>query len=204
MIKYIIAPIITLILIIIAISIYLQPDDIGKCGQKPSTTNGCEAVDAIIAISGGDTNARTKEAIGLFKNGWANKLILSGAAHDKTGPSNAAVMKTLAIQEGVPESAIIIDEYSETTEQNAENSNKIFANNNIKKVILVTAGYHQRRAGLEFNKRTQNIIILNHPTEAGNDWSFWWWATPTGWYLAISEIVKIVAFYVLGIFGWIK
>jgi uncharacterized SAM-binding protein YcdF (DUF218 family) len=201
MIKYIIAPIITLILIIIALSIYLQPDEIRQCDVKPSITTGCESVDAIVAISGGDTTARTKEAISLFKNGWANKLILSGAAQDKTGPSNAAVMKKLAIDDGVPESAIIIDEYSETTEQNAENSNKIFTSNNIKKVIVVTSGYHQRRAGLEFTKRTQNIVILNHPTKTGNDWSFWWWVTPTGWYLAISEIVKIVAFYVLGIFG---
>lgn len=200
MFKYILVPIIFVILIAVGLNIYLQPDDISRCGSKPSSDIGCQSVDAIVAISGGDTNARTKEAIDLFENGWSTKLILSGAAQDKTGPSNAAVMKTLAIKNGVPESAIIIDEYSETTEQNAQNSNKIFTDNNIKKIILVTSGYHQRRAGLEFNKRTQNIVILNHPTMAGNDWSFWWWITLTGWYLAISEIVKIIAFYVLGIF----
>lgn len=201
MIKFFIKIAVIFFLLVAVLSIYLQPDDISRCGKVPSSKQGCQAVDAIVAISGGDTNARTKEAIELFKNGWGTKLILSGAAQDKTGPSNAAVMRTIAINSGVPSDAIILDEYSETTEQNAENSNKIFADNNIKKVILVTSGYHQRRAGLEFNKRTQNMIILNHPISGGKDWSFWWWITPTGWYLVISEIVKIIAFYILGIFG---
>lgn len=198
---FIARPLVIIVIIAIALSIYLQPDDISRCGSKPSATVGCQKVDAIVAISGGDTSARTSEAISLYKNGWANKLVFSGAAEDKTGPSNAAVMKTMALRLEVPEEDIIIDEYSETTKQNAENSSKIFEENNISKVILVTSGYHQRRAGLEFKKRAQNITILNHPTMDGNDWSIWWWVTPYGWWLAMSEFGKIIAFYALGIFG---
>lgn len=190
-----------IVLIAIGLGIYLQPDDLSRCDDKPNNINGCQKVDAIVAISGGDTSARADEAISLYKNGWSDKLIFSGAALDKTGPSNAAVMKKRAIDKGVPDAAILIDEYSETTKQNAENSIKIFTDNGIKKIILVTSGYHQRRASLEFNKRAQNIVIMNHPTEKGNDWSIWWWLTPTGWILAISEIIKIIAFYVIGILG---
>jgi uncharacterized SAM-binding protein YcdF (DUF218 family) len=200
-IKYFISLAIFVLLVTFGISWYLQPNDLGKCSEKPSDISGCEPVDAIVAISGGDTSARATEAIKLYKSGWSSKLIFSGAAVDKTGPSNAAVMKTLATNSGVPASDIYIDEYSETTKQNAENTKSIFEAHGIKSVILVTSGYHQRRASLEFSKRASGIKIVNGPVLADKDWSFWWWVTPYGWWLAISELFKIVVFYVTGIWS---
>ena len=184
--------------IIVGLSLYLQPDDLRNCGKKPGVAANCHTVDAIVAISGGDTKARANEAITLYENGWADTLIFSGAAQDKSGPSNAAVMKTTAINAGVPESAIKLDEYSETTKQNAENSQTIFDKSNIKSIILVTSGYHQRRASLEFSRLTSGVTILNHSTSTDSNWPIWWWLTPTGWFLAMSEISKIIVFYVIG------
>ena len=183
---------------IFGISMYLQPNDLSQCDKSPGVGMNCQTVDAIVAVSGGDTKARANWAINLYKNGWSKKLIFSGAAQDKSGPSNAAVMKNLAINAGIPGSNIYIDEYSETTGQNAVNSQTIFANHNIKRIILVTSSYHQRRANLEFNKRTGDVAILNSPVQNDKDWSFWWWLTPRGWWLAISESVKIIIFYVIG------
>lgn len=185
---------------IVGISLYLQPDDLRNCGQAPSTNAGCQPVDAIVAISGGDTQARANEAIKLYKNGWSSTLIFSGAAQDKTGPSNAAAMKAIAVAAGVPISAIQIDEYSETTKQNAQNAQTMFAGSNIKSIILVTSGYHQRRASLEFSKSTHDVTILNHSAENDSGWSFWWWINPTGWFLAMTEIVKIIILKVTSIF----
>ena len=179
---------------IIGISIYLQPDDIASCSETISSTEPCQPVGAIVAVSGGDTSARADEAIALFKKGWASTLIFSGAAQDKTGPSNAAVMKRRAIDAGIPESVIRLDEFSETTRQNAENSQTIFNSLNIKSIILVTSGYHQRRASLEFDKRTVGVKIINHPVASDSDWSIWWWSSSRGWALAVSELFKIIVF----------
>lgn len=192
MIRYFIVLPILIIATIVGLSIYLQPDDLKNCNDKISAQVPCQVVDAIVAVSGGDTNARTDEAIHLYKNGWADTLIFSGAAQDKTGPSNAAVMQSRAIDAGVPGSAILLDEYSSTTKQNAENMQTIFEKRNIKSIILVTSGYHQRRASLEFTKRTKDITIVNHPVANDQDWSFWWFTTPRGWMLAISELFKII------------
>jgi uncharacterized SAM-binding protein YcdF (DUF218 family) len=194
-IRGLIIAVVAVTLAIVGISIYLQPDDLAGCNDVVGTQSKCRTVDAIVAVSGGDTQARTNEAIKLYQNGWAPKLIFSGAAEDKSGPSNAAAMETIALKDGVPTSAIELDEYSNTTKQNAEDSETIFKKDNIQSVILVTSGYHERRASLEFNKRTFNVLVLDHPAPNDQDWSFWWWATPTGWYLAISELAKIVAFY---------
>lgn len=183
----------TVIAIIVAISMYLQPNDLANCASTPGTTAPCAPVDAIVAVSGGDTNARTDEAIKLYKDGWSHALIFSGAAQDKTGPSNAAVMEQRAIADGVPRADIYIDQASETTKQNAENTQAILVSHNMKSIILVTSGYHQRRASLEFKRMTSGVTIENHSVASDQDWSIWWWTNPRGWTLAATELVKIIA-----------
>jgi len=42
----------------------------------------------------------------LYKHDWAKLLIFSGAAADKTGPSNAEAMKRQALAAGIPSSDI--------------------------------------------------------------------------------------------------
>ena len=198
MIRSLIISLVAVTAITMGLSVYLQPDDLRNCGETPSSNTNCQTVDAIVAISGGDTEARAKEAVVLYKNGWSNVLIFSGAAQDKTGPSNAAVMKKIAIEVGAPESVILLDESSETTKENAQNTQKLFTEHHLKSIILVTSGYHQRRASLEFNKYTEGVTILNHSTESDENWSVWWWTTPQGWWLAVNEFVRIIAFYIVG------
>ena len=196
--KTVIAIIVALAVVIIGLSIYLAPNDLAGCGDRPTGIKPCQTADAVVAVSGGDTVARTREAIKLYQNGWAPKLIFSGAAQDKSGPSNAEAMRREATVAGVPQSDIVVEEYSETTKQNAENARTIFEKNNISSVILVTSAYHQRRAGLEFNARSVSVSVRNHPVASDNQWSAVWWLTPTGWFLAVSEFVKIIAFYIGG------
>ncbi len=196
--KFIIVALVVIVVGVIGMTAYLGPNDLAHCTAQPSDAAPCQTADAIVAVSGGDTAARTREAIKLYQNGWAPKLIFSGAAQDKSGPSNAAVMKREAHAAGVPDSDIITEEYSETTKQNAEKTQSIFETNHITSVILVTSAYHQRRAGLEFASRSSGVTVRNHPVATDNQWSSWWWVTPTGWYLALSEVIKIAVFYVGG------
>ena len=170
-----------------AINSYLDVDNLRGCDTTPSTKKGCQAADAVVAISGGDTTARTNEAIKLFKNGWGQVLIFSGAAADKSGPSNARVMEEQAISAGVDPTDILIDEVSETTAQNAAETSNIFKTNGITSAIIVTSAYHERRAMLEFDKRATGVEIRGHPVATDNQWGPFWWLTPTGWALALSE-----------------
>lgn len=199
MIKSIIVFVALSILAVVGFGFYLQLDDLRSCGQSPSGADAnCQVVGAIVAISGGDTDARTNEAIKLYKNGWSDKLIFSGAASDKDSPSNALVMKKIALEAGVPDSAIQIDELAETTKQNAQNVQAMYKDVNIKSIILVTSGYHQRRASLEFGKISSDVKVINHSVGSDKDWSMWWWLTPTGWYLALTELFKVILFFIVG------
>lgn len=178
---------------VFGVSRFVATDDLAGCGDAPGTGE-CAPADAIVAISGGDTSARTSEAVALFKQGWAKTLIVSGAALDPTGPSNAAVMRREAIAAGVPNDAILVDELSQDTSGNALGVAQMARDNNLHTIIVVTSPYHQRRAGIVF-KRAFNDIgnVRNHPTPADKYWPAQWWLHPTSWYLAVTEMIKTVA-----------
>lgn len=176
--------------IIFAISAFLGPDDLRGCPKGPDGSTACQKADAIIAISGGDTEARTFEAVRLYKAGWADRLIFSGAARDEKSPSNALTMKRQAIEAGVSANAIGIEELARDTAENASRTRQLAAEQGLKRVILVTSAYHQRRAGMEFKRVFSDTTILNHPVSNDRHWSEVWWLTPVGWWLALSELVK--------------
>lgn len=200
MIKWLIAILAGFLLSVLVIGAYLGPNDLRSCGSTPNNHTPCQAADAIVAVSGGDTPARASEAIRLFQNGWGKVLIFSGAASDPESPSNAAVMRKQAVVAGVPPSDILIDSTSQTTQQNAANVHSLFETHSIHSVVLVTSAYHQRRAYLEFKEYNPHVSVRNHPVSNDDQWSNLWWLTPTGWWLAIGELVKIVGFY----FGIVK
>lgn len=199
MVKLLFSLIIVVFVTTAGLYLYLQPNDLSSCKDTPDNlTENCKMADAVVAVSGGDTDARTDKAIGLFKKGWAKKIIFSGAAADKSGPSNAKVMKTRALKKGIDEKDILIDEYSENTTENAQNTSRILEQNDINSIILVTSGYHQRRAGLEFKQKSPNVEVRNAPVLTDKNWGVFWWASPFNWWLAVSESFKILLFYVSG------
>jgi len=149
-------------------------------------------VDAIVAISGGETSARAEEAIKLYQEGWATHLIFSGAAQDPSSPSNAQAMATEAIAAGVPASAIQLDETSVDTQQNAANVKTIVEADGYKSIILVTSPYHQRRAFILFHRALPQLVIVNH-SAPDQTWSrSRWWATSASRSLTISELQKVL------------
>ena len=190
MIRGILIGVAAFVLVVVSVSIFLSPNDLVDCETKPNDKTGCEKADAIVAVSGGYTLARTKSAIELYKNGWADLVIFSGAAADPDSPSNAAVMKEEAIAAGIPSDAILVEEHSKNTQENAVNTEELIEKYDIDSVILTTSPYHQRRASLEFEKVTSSTVKVRSKPADDSSWSLWW-LKPTGWWLAISEIIGI-------------
>ncbi|SRR6266702_1533173 len=172
----------------------LSIDDIQGCVGPQQIDSKCASADVIVAISGGDTDARAREAISLYQQGWAPYIIFSGAAQDKQGTSNAAAMAQQALGARVPQSAILLDESSVSTADNASQVRPIMLQHNFKRLILVTSPYHQRRASIEFNRRLGDIaVIINHPTSTDRYWNpNNWWTTPWGLWLGMSELFKVL------------
>ena len=173
---------------ILTIGFYLSPQD------------NLQDADAIVVISGGETEARTIEGVKLYQSHYAPLIIFAGAALDPDSPSNAATMKYIATAKyDIPEQDILIEEKSTSTYENALNLKTIFLDNNIKSIILVTSPYHQRRSKLTFQKvMGADFIIINHSSTD----EFWrkiaWWQNDQAVYLTLSELWKIIYIFLTG------
>jgi uncharacterized SAM-binding protein YcdF (DUF218 family) len=162
------------------IGYYLSP-------QSPLTK-----ADAIVAISGGETQARTQEAVRLYNKGFAPALIFSGAALDPNGPSNARSMARDAEIAGVPAAAIHLDETAANTRQNAQGVAGIVRDQGYHAIILVTSPYHQRRAYILFRRALgPTFPIINHSSYDQAWRRSHWWATSESRALTFSELQKV-------------
>lgn len=180
--KKLIWVVVVLILIIIALPLfvgwYLSPQDaLGK-------------VDAVVVVSGGDSDKRIDKGVQLYKEGWAKVLIFSGAAAEGN-ISNAAAMKNIAVSRGVPAGAILIEEKSKTTIENAKFTAEIVREKGYKSMILVTAPYHQRRTYNLFKKELPDVEILNQSAIDESWRKKGWWENNVGRFLTIGELGKI-------------
>lgn len=157
-----------------------------------------ELSDAIVVISGGETELRVAEGVKLFNEGWAPTIIMSGAARDE-GPSNAAAMKRLAQSSGVPASSILVEEESSTTFENAHNTAEIIEQERFSQIILVTSPYHQRRAHLVFTKALTNhpVTIINHSALDSAWRKNGWWRNEWARSLTFSELGKTLYTWLL-------
>lgn len=155
-------------------------------------TDPLKKADAIIVVSGGDTKGRTNHGVALYQQGWAPKLIFSGAARDPKSASNAKAMLAIAASRGVPTSDISLDEYSRDTKENASGTKQLA--DGYKTIILVTSEYHQRRMYAEFKKQYgDGVELINSPAKDKNWGRRSWFLTPYGWWISVTEPIKLVA-----------
>jgi len=158
-----------------------------------SPQNTLAKTDTIVAISGGETDARTDEAVRLYQDGWAGHIIFSGAALDPNGPSNAEAMASRAKSQGVPAAAISLDEASTNTRENASDVAAIIHRAGYTSIILVTSPYHQRRAYIVFRRVLgSGMTIINHSSYDQNWRRSEWWGTSYSRNLTLSELQKVL------------
>jgi uncharacterized SAM-binding protein YcdF (DUF218 family) len=155
-----------------------------------------EKADAIVAISG-DTGARAESAVTLWKAGWAPIIIFSGAAIDPESVSSAEIMRREALRQGVPESAMVIEPASATTEENAAFVARLMVERRMRSAILVTSPYHQRRASMEFARAfgPTALTFRNRPATDVEWNAFLWWRQEPTRSRTLLELVKLGAVF---------
>lgn len=85
---------------------------------------------------------RLDEGIKLYKKGLSSKIIMSGD-HGKEEYDEVNVMKSYAIEKGVPSKDIFMDHAGFSTYESVYRAKEVFE---VKKMIIVTQKYHLYRA----------------------------------------------------------
>ena len=90
---------------------------------------------------------RVRHAVELHGTLEDSILVMSGGV-GKYGPSEASVMRDMAVAEGVSSSDILLEENSLTTRHNLQNSKKLIRRMNIAEMHVVSDDFHIRRCRL--------------------------------------------------------
>jgi uncharacterized SAM-binding protein YcdF (DUF218 family) len=153
-------------------------------------TDSPRKADAIVVFAGGVGESgkvgegyleRTEYAVELYKAGFAKNIIFSsGYMYIFKEP---VMMKALAVSQGVPPEAIILEDKAMSTYQNVAFSEKILRDKGWNKILLVSSPYHMRRVSLLFEKTGKGIEVAYTPVKqssfyrhktgnyyAGGDW----------------------------------
>jgi len=148
--------------------------------------------DAIVVISGDEQMARFSEGVNLYERGLGQYLVFSGAAFDN-GTSNADVMRDLAVQRGVPDSAILEEPFGEDTWGNAVHTRQVLEAHRLRSAILVTSPYHARRAKLTFDAAyaSSGIELKVHAAPDSQWRKLSWWQQPETRRLTFTELQKL-------------
>lgn len=128
------------------------------------------AADAIVVFAGGvgesgraggGAQERLKQAVDLYRGGYAPRLIVSSgyvySFHE------AEVMRALAVDQGIPASVIVLEERASNTFENVKFVSAILHEHRWSRILLVSSPYHMRRALLVWRKQAPDIEVVPTP-----------------------------------------
>ena len=103
----------------------------------------------------GEPVERILEGISLVKRGMADKLLIVGGSGDPFNPhiSEAGLLRTFALEFGLSDEQVLVEEVSRNTYENAVNAAQIIRAGNYRRLVLITSASHMYRATAAFHKQ---------------------------------------------------
>ncbi len=164
-------------------------------------------VDAIVVVAGGVGESgkagggyqeRVQQAVTLYHEGWAQRLIFSSGY--VYAFREAEVMRDLAVAHGVPPSVIVLETKAANTYDNVRFVREILDAHGWREILLVSSPYHMRRILWTWRKVTQHISVVPTPAPRSQFYSHSWGASLEQIRGIIHEYAAIVAYWWR---GWI-
>jgi uncharacterized SAM-binding protein YcdF (DUF218 family) len=110
---------------------------------------------------------RIRHGVELFKAGAAPRLILCGGDGRRSGTSEAAAMRVIALGAGVPAEAILLDERSTNTYENAVETGALLRAHGLRTVLLVSERFHLPRARMLFRLNGVSVAAVSAAPSGG-------------------------------------
>jgi uncharacterized SAM-binding protein YcdF (DUF218 family) len=114
--------------------------------------------------AGGGVQERISKAVSLYQQGVAPRLIISSGY--VFALREAESMKAIAISQGVPADAIVLEERATDTYENVAFTKLILDAHHLRRIALVSSPYHMRRAVLTWRKVAPDVQVIATPPES--------------------------------------
>jgi len=155
------------------------------------------SADAVLVLAGDPDYERTKSGARLVLAGEARLLIVTGG---EPGPGDsAASLREEAIRLGIPPGAIRMEEVSRSTHESLVAVRPILERENVRRLVVVTSPYHQRRALWAARRTLTGVEIVSRPADPSSWQPGGWWKSRSKRRIVLGEYLKL-AYYILR--GW--
>ncbi|MFS0839065.1 YdcF family protein [Paenibacillus sp. 1P03SA] len=150
----------------------------------------------VILVLSGDRGDRTEKGAELYKNGVAPFLMFSGGEVYRNSKM-AGLMKDHAMELGVPEQAIVLEDRADSTYENAVFSKKVIGEHGFKSVTVVSSDFHMRRVKLLFDRVFKDSGIRLHYVAAPdkNFTPLKWWGNNKSLMVTFTEYLKLTGYF---------
>lgn len=149
-----------------------------------------------IVILSGETVPRVAKGVELYRQGYADLIIMSGGGKLTSKITDSDLMRMEAVDLGVPPSAVVLERKAQSTYENAVYVKKILQERKIDSFLLVTSNYHTRRAKNIFGKVLKDtgikFITVSAPDPRFS--AFDWWKKHEGQQKALTELANIIVY----------
>jgi uncharacterized SAM-binding protein YcdF (DUF218 family) len=190
-----------ILLAILALPLYLFHGSIlNKAAKYLYCKDELKPADVIVVIPDSETGYSVDYGVKLFKEGWARKdrMILSGG-NITWKYAWASLMQEQALSLGVPKNAILLEEKSNSTKENAVYTREIMKRHRYTSLILVTAAYHSKRAEKTFKKiMGSEVSVLIAPAEESKFRFEDWWKRERDRKAVLTEFFNFFWFRIFG------
>ena len=112
--------------------------------------------------------ARLDHAVGLYAQGFAPRLVLTGGIAEGDTASEASVSRAYALRAGVPDSAILLENDGRTTGQSVRAVADLLRARGMDKVVMVSDPFHVFRASIV--ARRSGLAAVTSPTTTDGVW----------------------------------
>jgi uncharacterized SAM-binding protein YcdF (DUF218 family) len=146
--------------------------------------------------AGGGVQERISKAVSLYQQGVAPRLIISSGYVFTL--REAESMKAIAIANGVPAGAILLEERATNTYENVAFTKRILAEHQLRRIALVSSPYHMRRALLTWRKVAPEVQVVATPPESSQFYAHQRGASLEQIRSLLQEYVGIVHYWWLG------
>jgi uncharacterized SAM-binding protein YcdF (DUF218 family) len=119
--------------------------------------------------AGGGYQERLRTAVDLYQQGFAPRIIISSGF--VFAFKEADVMRGLAIANGVPPEAIVLETEAANTHQNVLYTNTILERGGWRRILLVSSPYHMRRALMTWRVAAPGIDVIPEPVPVSQFYS---------------------------------
>src|SRR5262245_23567077 len=170
---------------------FLTPVLLNKAAEELIREDRLAKSDVIVALAGDYRCNREKRAAELWRQGWADKVVVSGRG-DPWGFHTGEAARIYVMSLGVPEEKIYMICEALNTRAEARELDDLMRERGWNSAIIVTSAFHSRRATYTVERAAPDRTFYSSPVPIGfPEWTpRAWWSRRGDVYVTVREFTS--------------